>query len=63
MGEFHPCGWKMNFHGWIFIHDDASDDKRHDVGHNVGDVICDTFHPKNPYVQTHKQNSQHACFS
>jgi hypothetical protein len=31
--------------------------------HNVGDVICDTFHPKNPNVQTHKQSSQHVCLS
>jgi len=53
----------MNIHGWTFIHDDVDDDKKHDVGHNVRDVICDTFHPKNPNVQTHKPNSQHVCLS
>ncbi len=54
---------KNGIHGWTFIHDDGGDDKRHDVVHNVGDVICDAFHPKNPNVQTHKQSSQHVCFS
>jgi hypothetical protein len=34
---------------------------KHD-GHNVGDVICATFHPKNPNVQT-QQTKFTTCLS